>query len=945
MLSCLLMCTVKNVYTGAVEASISARRVLKLLFILESNAESYNKQHTTAPGFEPVGRVDFGRGIDQRNDFAVFPLRSPVSSTNNDRSKYYVNNETGNFIFSTIHFVHFRDVFARWSRKIPNKVSGGLSDKFELGPLSLTIPMPETFLERNNVRDDPSSKRDYLVCVCGAVGSGKSMLLKTILQETFVRSGAIKFTSLPELVYASDIELFPNILKHEIDSNCYLIEDIAFCPQVPAMYSGTVRWNITIGLHSPGTDVTLQRRYDKIFEGCGLSRDFFNSGSTRGSDQGDRLSDLTQVGQSGNRLSGGQRLRVGLARALYSNTPLILLDDPFSALDDDTAANIMLFLKKFAEEEQRLVIFSTHKLHLISEYADRIIFLDSGRCLAIGTVKEMWNVDSFCKLLKNAELVISEDMNIKYKKSAQDSKGIIFAEAIEAGQDEEKNETNDVNGSAIEAAESGNIKYPIYYSYCAAAGVVQVTVTVLSTFLMQVTAILMQYWLAYWVANSASISDVRFVAIFGLICAANVICALVRSFSFAKAGLNATRTLYVSLTKSVLFAPLHFFELASLGRIINRFGKETERVDENLPFMANIVLAQFFSFLGAIIIICISNYLMIAVIFCSMIRYHYLQHFYRASSREVRRLESTYRSPLYTLISDCIGDALAIKASRQLLYNVEALVASALDESLRVALMSCYSAQWLNVRLQMLGAIITASVGLLAVLCAIFGIMNVSPGLFGLALALSFSLVGNLNGLVTAVTETEQEMISVERIMEYCSLQSEFSASEVEMLSQKSYTNHRYCCCLTHKKEIWTGRKSSISFRSSLTQNFLSGVDSMVGGTELVGKLSSILSNSVADNPSDSYEPLLAETDEFVSYPVASSMNDAFDGSICFSGLYMSYDDAEDTLHDARKKQSDRDGKMRCALSGINLIIPGGSRVALLGRTGSGFYDVLLPST
>jgi ATP-binding cassette, subfamily C (CFTR/MRP), member 10 len=72
----------------------------------------------------------------------------------------------------------------------------------------------------------------------------------------------------------------------------------------------------------------------------------------------------------------------------------------------------------------------------------------------------------------------------------------------------------------------------------------------------------------------------------------NVLFTLVRSFSFAYGGLNAAKSLYCQLTTSTLHTYLHFFEVQSLGRLLNRFGKDTDCIDEDLPFMLNIVLAQ-----------------------------------------------------------------------------------------------------------------------------------------------------------------------------------------------------------------------------------------------------------------------------------------------------------------------------------------------------------------
>ena len=701
------------------------------------------------------------------------------------------------------------------------------------------------------------------------------------------------------------------------------------------MYSGSLRRNITLGLAGNARSSALQRRYDVIFRGCCLSNDFYNSETTLPEETGDRLSDLVEVGQNGNRLSGGQRLRVGLARALFNYTPIVVLDDPFSALDDETARSILTFVKEFAMTENRLILFSTHKLHLIGEYTDKVVFLEAGKCKEFGTPRDLLGDSSYVDLLNETETDAIISDSVKFTELEANKAPDLFA-----GDDEA--EENIDNSSAFEyerdeykaeSAKIGKIRSSVYKYYLGAAGGLQVAVTIISTFLMQVTAILMQYWLAYWVANSDTMSDNRFLVVFGLICVANVGCALIRSFSFAKAGLDASRVLYVDLTKSVLFAPLMFFETTSLGRIINRFGKETERIDDNLPFVANIVLAQFFSFTGAIIVISVSNYLMVAVIGASLVRYYILQRFYRSTSREVRRLESTHRSPLYTLISDCLGDSISIRACQQMRKNMESLVSSALDESLRVSLMSSYCAQWLNIRLQMLGAVITTSVGLLAVVCSIYGIVSISPGLFGLALALSFSLVRNLNSLVTSVTETEQEIISVERVHEYCCLRCEFMSEEINLLtiSGGDHTGCGGCFCRKAREKLHS--KEAFNSRQSLTHSFLNGSGSIRGSMELIRTITAVLNGAANQEAEEGMAPLLGCHGKSDERGIAVK---PFNGCVEFIGFSMSYEDADDVYTGAMGNTVSR-----YALSNVNVVIPAGSRVALLGTTGSGIVNCL----
>lgn len=168
---------------------------------------------------------------------------------------------------------------------------------------------------------------------------------------------------------------------------------------------------------------------------------------------------------------------------------------------------------------------------------------------------------------------------------------------------------------------------------------------------------------------------------------------------------------------------------------------------------------------------------MIGVVIIVSIIYYRLQIFYRKSSRDIRRLDALYRSPVGNILLDCLSNAPTIRAQR-LQTNFEQKMAQAIDASQRVTLTGI-AAQWLSIRLQLLGVFITFSLAFASVFNAVYRVAPVSASMLGLSLSYAFSLVANLNNLVNSVIETEQEMISVERVEEYVSLPSEFGPNDV----------------------------------------------------------------------------------------------------------------------------------------------------------------------
>lgn len=196
-----------------------------------------------------------------------------------------------------------------------------------------------------------------LVAVIGPVGSGKSSLLHAILKELPLTEGNIHVDGI-----------------------------ISYSSQEPWLFAGSIRQNILFGLEMD------RQRYQKIVHCCALKRDFslFPYG------------DKTIVGEKGISLSGGQRARVNLARAIYKEADVYLLDDPLSAVD--THVGKQLFdscINGYLNNKTRILI--THQLQYLKE-ADLIVIVNNGSVEAKGTYQELQSSGlDFAKLLDDNE--------------------------------------------------------------------------------------------------------------------------------------------------------------------------------------------------------------------------------------------------------------------------------------------------------------------------------------------------------------------------------------------------------------------------------------------------------------------------------------------------------------------------------------------------------------
>lgn len=634
-----------------------------------------------------------------------------------------------------------------------------------------------------------SGRGGGLYALFGPVASGKSTLLSGLLGEVKAHTGRRadetegRGPGWSTLGDPSDCAV--RVVGSQLSAHSFVNPAVAYCPQQPVMHAGSVRSNILFG--APWNAA----RYRRVLAGCSLEADC--RAWARG--------DLTSVGHGCGSLSGGQRLRVGVARALYSSSRVVLLDSPFSALDTETAAALLLFIRVEANEG-RCVLLASHSVAMLRGVCAGVVLLrlgaDGGICEQ-GSFEDLAaSSGAFQSLLQGeseeegghpavavavpmavegamaADTAKEEESSDEFDRSFRGSKGGVEDEGA-------------VEADSIEVMASGRIALPVYLSYFKAASPALCALVLLATLMMQASADGASIWYAYWAAHAAEISDRQFLVLTGSIAAANVAAALLRSFLFAYGGLRAARWFYASLTTAVLSTSLAFFEQTSTGRVLNRFGRDTDTIDDALPFMINIVLAQTFALLGSFVAIAYSSPPILVVLAIVGALYWRLQNFYRASSRGLRRLDATARSPVLATLQDCLASAPSIRAMqrgpafcRQLQRN--------LDRMLAVTLTSSLASQWLSMRLQLLGAAVATSVALLSAVGAATGLMHASPALLGVSLVYSLSLVSKLNGLVGSLTETEQEMVSVERCGEYIALESEFAVPEVLKMTSKAAT-------------------------------------------------------------------------------------------------------------------------------------------------------------
>uniref|UniRef100_A0A8C6V259 ATP-binding cassette sub-family C member 10 n=1 Tax=Naja naja TaxID=35670 RepID=A0A8C6V259_NAJNA len=594
-----------------------------------------------------------------------------------------------------------------------------------------------------------------LVGVIGKVGCGKSTLLAAITGE---------LNSQGEQVYVWDLE-----------------KGFGLAAQEPWIQFTSIRENILFGKEYDA------QFYQQVIDACALSDDLNILPA----------SDQTEVGENGVTLSGGQKARIALARAVYQEKELYLLDDPLAAVDTDVADHLMQkCILGILRHKTR--ILCTHRIEVLGN-ADMIILMDNGRILSAGTptnilplVEAIPKLGAMAKRRKdtNAECNEVEEVEHEEEELAQLS---YFPK-----QEEEKKE--------------GAVAFKVYRAYWLAVGSCLALSILLSLLFMQASRNISDWWLSNWISSlphtennsisslaalpssslllfsheglvspvlnsisSNSTLDVNFyLTVYGCIAGVNSVFTILRVFLFACGTIHAATVIHNRLLRRVMKATMTFFDTTPTGRILNRFSSDLYCVDDSLPFILNIFLANIFGLLGMLVMITYGLPWIGLVLLPLVAIYYSIQLYYRRTSRELKRLYSLTLSPIYTHFSETLTGLSTIRATR-VTGRFETENQERLELNQRCGFASNTAMQWLDIRLQMIGV---------AVVTAIAGIAIIQhqrklgdPGLVGLALSYALSVTNLLSGLITSFTQTETMMVSVERTEEY--------ATEIPIESQE----------------------------------------------------------------------------------------------------------------------------------------------------------------
>uniref|UniRef100_A0A8C0F5K0 Multidrug resistance-associated protein 1 n=1 Tax=Bubo bubo TaxID=30461 RepID=A0A8C0F5K0_BUBBB len=562
-----------------------------------------------------------------------------------------------------------------------------------------------------------------LVAVVGQVGCGKSSLLSALLGEMDKKEGYV-------------------VVKGSV----------AYVPQQAWVQNATLEDNVIFGREMN------ESRYKRVIEACALLPDIeiLPTG------------DKTEIGEKGVNLSGGQKQRVSLARAVYCNADVYLFDDPLSAVDAHVGKHIfekVIGPKGILKNKTRVLV--THAINYLPQM-DTILVMSDGEISEMGSYQELLKQDGafaeFLRTYANAEQSMENSGKLLIFMRIVSTTGLLSFGLEGKG-----------SKNTLRAGKGLDCRATVYWDYMKAIGLF---ISFLSIFLFMcnhIASLASNYWLSLWtddpvINGTQQYTNVRLGVYGALGISQGLLGIAVFGYSMVVSigGIFASRHLHLNLLHNVLRSPMSFFERTPSGNLVNRFSKEIDTIDSTIPPIIKMFMGSTFNVIGACIIILLATPIAAVIIPPLGLVYLLVQRFYVATSRQLKRLESVSRSPVYSHFNETLLGVSVIRAfeeQKRFIKQNDVKV----DENQKAYYPSIVANRWLAVRLEYVGNCIV----LFAALFAVTARNKLSAGLVGLSVSYSLQITAYLNWLVRMSSELETNIVAVERVKEYAEMEKE----------------------------------------------------------------------------------------------------------------------------------------------------------------------------
>jgi ABC-type multidrug transport system fused ATPase/permease subunit len=577
--------------------------------------------------------------------------------------------------------------------------------------------------------------RAKITMVVGPVGCGKSTLLKAILGELPVMGGSVYLSS----------------------------ARIAFCDQTPWHMNGTVQQSIV------GVSDFDQRWYASVVRSCALDEDL------RQLPQGDQ----TQLGSKGIALSGGQSQRIALARAIYAQKDIVILDDCLSGLDSQTENRVWhsLFGRDGLLRRCRSTVLITSSSAKRLPYCDHIVTLDKqGHICEQGDFETLNRSGGYVSGfdLPPPDWTYSPEKHLyeappKYSESPSSAK--VTEDDIQA-------EANRRTGDAS-----------IYLFYVRSVGWIATMIFVVSITIFIFGQSFPTLWVKWWASFNARYPNERlgyYLGIYGMFGGVALIFLIISCWQLIITMVPRSGVVFhKKLLDTVLGSPMTFFSTTDTGVTLNRFSQDLQLIDMELPVSALNTFATFVLCLGQMALIAIASpFAAISFPVC-IIAIYFIQRFYLRTSRQLRYLDLEAKSPLYTQFTEMLAGIATVRAFGWQSF-LETKAKQLLDRSQRPFFLLFAVQRWLTLVLDLIVA--AMAVILIILVVALKG--KLSAGYVGVALLNVILFSQSIKLLISFWAQLETHIGSVARVKNFTTDPAREDQEGEDMVPPPNWPSH-----------------------------------------------------------------------------------------------------------------------------------------------------------
>ncbi|EXL42709.1 hypothetical protein FOCG_15156 [Fusarium oxysporum f. sp. radicis-lycopersici 26381] len=544
-----------------------------------------------------------------------------------------------------------------------------------------------------------------LTVIAGPTGSGKSTLLRVVLGDLAPSSGTVS-----------------------VDDS-----QVAFCDQTPWIANISIKENIV------GALPFYEERYRMALHACALDQD---------------IEDLTDgdkhlCGLNGQSVSGGQKVRIALARAIYSKATLVLLDDCLVGLDTNTERHILgeIFAPRgLLSSAPTTTILATSSPRYLP-FANYIILIDAdGRVVRQGTYTE---IAPHIEQLEHDVLQVSDRASTAREPRAQDS--------------DELPNTAITNDIAFKKGANGD--WAVYKWYFGIIGWMDFIVFLFLCLLFVIGVIFPQIWLGLWTEKSLQDQIDTLPSFYGVFFGVGSM-AWVALFSacvwlFLRIAVRTAALFHHLILATTLNARMDFFSQTDSGVTLNRFSQDLQITDMELPLAFVGATMNLLMLIAQCIVVTIQSHYAGFAILAIAVVIGFFHEFYLRTSRRLRVMDIEARSPVLSLLLESLDGLATVRA-----YGWAAWYLRRGIEVLERSQVPFHFLQSAQVTLNLSVDLFVATLALVVISIAVVQ-MNTSGGSLGLAL---FNIVGlgqSVKGVVFFWTSLEITLGAVARIRDF----------------------------------------------------------------------------------------------------------------------------------------------------------------------------------